>query len=1179
MRCPRCLFDNPPNVKFCGRCGSQLHGVPCQSCGVANPEGFVYCGSCGARLVSSPLPTASLAEERKVVTILFADITGSTALAERYDPEQMHDIMSRFFATMAEVVDRHGGTVEKFIGDEVMAVFGLPTAHEDDPVRALQAGAAMQDHLSELNGDLEQTYGLALQMRIGINTDEVVANPRAADKGEFMVTGDAVNVAARLRSAASVGTIVVGERTYRATREIASYEACPPFTLKGKSLPVHAWTLVEIGPEVVRPTRRGLRAPLVGREMEFNLLQGLLHRVIGERRPHLVTILGMPGVGKSRLFEELVLVAPPSVVYQGRSLPYGTTSLWALREIIRADCGILRSDPLPTAMRKLEERVSFLVQDEPQPTDRPQVTTALARVLGIPLQEGATTQEESREALFSALRQYIERLAGRAPLILGFEDIHWGDSELLDFIEYAAHRIAGVPVLIVCLARPDLLELRSGWGGGKRNYTSLFVEPLSDQNTRALLQGLLNVDNVPDPLTQAIHAAGGNPFFVEEILRMLIDSGSLRRVDSRWEFAGMPAITVPESVQGVVTARLDALGSQAKLVVQEASILGKVFWSGALAHLTGLAEAALAPLLQELQTKDFLIERERSQLQGQREFAFKHLIIRDVAYSMVLKSRRCESHKGYGAWLERTYGERANEFADVLAHHWMQAAHLAREIGQASQWKEAAPKALRFAMMAGQKAAHVYANAQAVAHFRAAQALAEVLGTTQERIAAIEGLADVYALQAQWEEASALYREALDYHLQHGDQVRQARVQSRIASTFSGVFDFRRALPHIQSAVEKLESQPDERELAGMYIQLARTQAAQGDFKEAEEHIRKGLQLAEQHDLLPQMAEGQNVLGFIHALSGRPEAAANYAKCVEIGERLHDPFWIMLATQWNAFRLRWLGEYRGALEAYTRALNLATETNNRRWMAFCRVGVAQTYFHLGDWAAAASSWQQYLAMSEEVPAWVEHARSMLAFLDGALPDALAWAQKFVDHAERRREVTSIVLAIDWAAHLYLRLQQPQPALRLLRQSVDRFSRIGMFWPALLHPVAAEAALLAGDVDEAVEQCRRADAFQWLDNRWAAARLMKARALVTAAAQDWDVSIASSHKAVESYQEIGNSYELARALEALAVTHLQRGTDADRRLVQQYQQEIERLYEHLGAAFEIRHLQETLTETD
>jgi len=337
MRCPRCQFENLSGMRFCG--------------------------TCGTRLTPQPVPSRPT-EERKVVTILFADLASSTAFGERLDPKQVRTVVGWFFEHMESVVTRYGGIVEKFVGDEVMAIFGLPSAHEDDPARAVHAAQAMQTKLRELNADLQRTHRLALQMRIGINTGGVVADPEAAEKGEFMVTGDAVNVLARLRSAAAPGTAVVGERTYRETVWLADYSACPPFALKGKSEPVVGWQLTGLRQEPARRPTVGLRAPLIGRQDEFVLLQGLLQRVLRERRPYLVTVLGTPGVGKSRLVEELLLSASGVTVRQGRSLAYGSTSLWAVAEIIRTDCGILRSDSVAVMTSKLRQRLDELLAEK-----------------------------------------------------------------------------------------------------------------------------------------------------------------------------------------------------------------------------------------------------------------------------------------------------------------------------------------------------------------------------------------------------------------------------------------------------------------------------------------------------------------------------------------------------------------------------------------------------------------------------------------------------------------------------------------------------------------------------------------------------------------------------------------------------------------------------------------------
>lgn len=1176
MRCSGCGFDNPAGTKFCGRCGAKL-GAACPSCGTLNPEGFAFCGSCGASLTApTPAPPAapSAAEERKVVTIMFADLSGSTPMAERLDPEQMRSVMARFFEAMAQVIGRYEGTVERFIGDEVKAVFGVPAAHEDDPERAVRAALAMQERLNDLNGELPASLGRALQMHIGINTGEVVVSRQVAGKDEFTVTGDAVHLAARLRSAAGPGTTVVGERTYRDTVRVAEYRALPPLALKGKALPVKAWELIGVRLEVARRGLAGLRSPMIGREEEFVLVQGLLQRVTRERRPYLVTIIGTPGVGKTRLFEEVQASLPPSVtVRQGRSLPYGSTSLWAVGEIVRSDCGILRSDPVPVLTQKLQQRIDDLLGEERGTGEARQIMAQLARVLAVRGLEPDAAREGSREDLFWALRRYLERLASRDPLILAFEDLHWGDAELLDFVEYLAQWATGASFLILCLTRPELLEMRPGWGGGKRNYTSFFLEPLTGEDTRRLLKELLRTDNLPAAVADAVSVAEGNPFFVEEILRMLIDSAMLQRADGGWQISGAPSLTVPDTIQGVVTARLDRLSREEKSVLQDAAVLGKVFWTGALAHLTGGAEPTLVPMLQTLQAKDFLIERERSQLEGQREFTFKNIIIRDAAYAMLPKSKRSEKHRAFGVWLEHTYGERAEEFAELLAHHWLQAARLAREIGLPEQWTDAAPKAMRCALMAGRKAARVYANDQAIAHFQTARGLAEELGAEPERIAAIEGLADVHALQAQWEEASRLYQEALDYHQQKGDAVRQARVQSRIGSTFSGVFDFRQALPHIQAAMETLKKQHDERDLAGVYLQMARAQSFIGNFKEAEEFCHMGLKLAQEHDLLPQIADGQWVLGFISTMLCQPDAPTYLEKQLEIAERLQDLSLTIIGYIAKAYRHRIRGEYREALEGYGHARTLAQEANNRPRIAFCHHMLGQTYFLTGDWIAAAASWRQHLAMSEEVASWVEHAKTRLAFMQGDLNDGLEWAWKAIASAEERRELPTIGHAMDWCAFLLVHLHQPEQGQQLLAGALERFTSMGVFWPAYLHPLAAEAALALGDVDGALEHCRQAEALLWMDLKPAQARLLKARGLVHEAQQSWRESIGLIREAADIYRKIGQPYDLALCLEALADVFVRRGTESDQAPAKAALQEAVGIYQQLGAEFEVRRMQQ------
>jgi len=1105
------------------------------------------------------------------VTILFADVTGSTEITERLDPEQMRAIMARFFEAMAQVIADFEGTVEKFIGDEVMAVFGLPTGHEDDPERAVRAAWTMRERLEKLNSEFGGAGRINLQMRIGINTGEVVANPQAAEKGEFIVTGDAVNTAARLRSEARPGMTIVGERTYWSTSTLADYVPLSALSLKGKALLVKAWELKGVRLERVRRGLSGLSAPMIGRDEELGLLQGVFRRVLREQRPHLVTVVGAPGVGKTRLFEELVASLPPSVgVRQGRCLPYGSTGLWAVADIIRSDCGILHTDPFPVIAQKLEQRIHAIVQPEGRSVEIKQIQAMILGVLG--LQDRGTTVEDSRDELFWALRRYFEHLANCGVSILTFDDLHWGDPELLDLIEYIAQWSTSAPLLLLCLTRPELLEVRAHWGGGKRNYTSLALEPLTHESTQRLLGELLQTQLLPSALSQAADVAEGNPFFIEEILRMLMDTGILQHVNGSWQLAGPANLPVPDTIQGVITARLDRLPREEKVLLQDASIIGKEFWTGAIAHLRGQPESVLREVLKSLQARDLIVAHPGSQLEGQRQLAFKHMLIRDIAYALLPKRTRAEKHRAFALWLEQTVKEHADEYAEILEYHWIQGAHLDREIGLTAQWAEAAPNALRFALMAGRKDARIYANDQAITHFETARTLAEELGADPERIAAIEGLADVHAHQAQWEVASRLYQDALNYHLQKGDAVRQARVQSRIGSTFSGIFDFRQALPHIQSAMDTLKAQQDEQELASVYIQMARAQNSMGNLKEAEKFARLGLELAEQHNLLPQVADAQQILGFVYTLLGRPEAVAYHAKGIEIAQQLSDTGRAIYGYHWNAYRHRIRGEYREALAGYSRAVALAFETNNRPRLAFAYYSFGHTQFLTGRWDAAASSWQQYLAMGAEVPSWVEHTTSMLAFLRGDRLEALARAQKAMALAEQRREITGIGLAIDWIAQLYLRLSKPEDALQLLRGALERFVPMGVFWPAYLHPLAAEAALAVNDVGAALEHCHQAEGTRWMELKPAQARSFKARGLVDAAQGAYDAASERLAEALQIYRAIGQPYDLALGLESLAQVFSQRNAAEDEALLsRETLREASSIYRQLGAEFELRRI--------
>ena len=651
----------------------------CATCGSPLPEDARFCPSCGS---STALP--NLGQERKVVTVLFADVTGSTALGERLDPERFREVMQSYGNAMREELEAEGGTVEKFIGDAVMAAFGVPAAHEDDPERGLRASLHMMRRLDELNGELQRTHDVSLQIRIGVNTGDVLA-ATSPGPGEAMVTGDAVNAAARLQGVADPGTIIVSQRTADAVRGF-SFEDRGLHELKGKRDRVRALRLIEetgIGSRGVP----GLSAPMVGRDTELEVLRSVYERIVGERRPYLVTLYGDAGVGKSRLTGEFLEWAeatePPPLVLRGRCLPYGDgITYWPLAEILKGYAGILDSDPPELAVEKVRKTCRDLLTHEVA-TDPRRSTAALAYTVGLEDPEVSFTDanpREVRDELHAAWRSFFTALSVSGPVTVIIEDIHWADPVFLDLLDELAEQVEG-PALFLCPSRPDLTATRPSWGGGRRNMSSLALDPLSSDEAERLVRLLLSVDDLPSSVHRRIlERAEGNPFFLEEIVRRLIDGGLLEREGERWRAAsGIEAVDIPDTVQAVLASRIDLLDAADKRLLQAASVVGRVFWTGPVTELTGVSGPDASDAFRRLEERELVSSRAGSTLSGQREYIFRHVLTRDVAYESLPRRDRASAHSNVATWLERTAGERAGEFAELLAYHYATAAALARE--------------------------------------------------------------------------------------------------------------------------------------------------------------------------------------------------------------------------------------------------------------------------------------------------------------------------------------------------------------------------------------------------------------------------------------------------------------------------------------------------------------------
>ncbi len=631
--------------------------LTCANCGRESPDDFAFCPACAA-----PLAPPGHREVRKTVTVVFCDVTGSTAMGERLDPESLRRVMSRYFAEMRTALERHGGTVEKFIGDAVMAVFGVPAIHEDDALRAVRAAAEMREALEVLNKELERDHGVSLAARIGVNTGEVVAG----DQPDTLVTGDAVNVAARLEQAADPGTVLIGEETLRLVRDAVVAEPMSPLQVKGKAEPLAAFRLVEVTAGVAGFARR-LDSPMVGRERELARLRQTFEAAVADRSCQLFTILGTPGVGKSRLVEEFLGSLADATVLRGRCLPYGEgITFFPVGEVVKEAAGLEDFDPPDEIERKICAVLG---------TDGPACST-LAQLFA------AADRDSSVEETFWAVRSFLEAVAQTAPLAVVFDDIHWGEPTFLDLIEQITDWAREAPILVLCLARPELLDERSGWGGGKFNATTISLEPLSDDECGDLIGNLLGRAALPEEARDRILAAAeGTPLFVEEMLSMLIDDGSLARDGDGWVATGaLVDLRVPPTIQALLAARLDQLTGDERSAIHRAAVCGKQFHVGAVAALLDAAGGEVRPILMSLVRRD-LIRPDRSSLAGQDAFRFRHQLIRDAAYEAAPKALRAELHERFADWLEGVGEGRVEEFEEILAYHLEQAHRLLSELG------------------------------------------------------------------------------------------------------------------------------------------------------------------------------------------------------------------------------------------------------------------------------------------------------------------------------------------------------------------------------------------------------------------------------------------------------------------------------------------------------------------
>jgi class 3 adenylate cyclase/tetratricopeptide (TPR) repeat protein len=889
-----------------------MNTIACPSCGKDVSADFPFCPFCTAPL-AAPLPAR---EERKVVTVLFCDLVGFTQRSEAMDPEDVRALLRGYHEHLRGELERFGGTVEKFIGDAVVAVFGAPVAHEDDPERAVRAALAIRDWAREQEG---------LELRIAVNTGEALVTLAAAP-GEGMVAGDVVNTAARLQAAAPTNGILVGETTYRATRDRIDYREEEPVEAKGKGERVAVWEALEARARV--EVERPARAELVGREAELDALRDALERVKRGRKPQLVTLVGVPGIGKSRLVYELFrsIEHGDELVYwrRGRSLPYGEgVSFWALGEIVKAQAGILESDAADVAERKLRDAAEAVLDE----SEAGWVAQHLAALVGA----GADSElaGDRREEAFAAWRRFLEGLAEQRPTVLVFEDLHWADEGLLDFVDHLVDWAAAVRLLVVCTARPELLERRPAWGGGKVNAAAVLLSPLSDDETARLVHELLGrsvlVAELQEPL---LERAGGNPLYAEEFVRLLEEE----RRD----------VEFPESVQGIIAARLDVVAAAEKRLLQDAAVAGRVFWAGELAAIGGGDGRSVERSLHVLARREFVQREPRSSVAGETQYTFRHALVREVAYGQIPRAERAEKHRRAAEWIESL--GRHEDHAEVLAYHYLSALEYARAAGaDVDILVDPARRALRDA---GDRALALNAYAVATGFYDAALDLFTE-DAVQERADLLLTLGR--ALYAQHDERQfEVLDAARDALLALGESDRAGEADALQAEEWWLRGDGETARKYLERAERLVRERPSSASKGRVLGEVARFHMVEGTRDDAIRVGEAALAIADELGLDELRGSSLVTVGTARANSDLGSASGDLEAALELADRVNLPRVAFRAiNNLGVILAQQRGDIVGSNELFEEGMRRAARLGDRAQLGWFHHSIAFNMFWLG----------------------------------------------------------------------------------------------------------------------------------------------------------------------------------------------------------------------------------------
>jgi class 3 adenylate cyclase len=967
--CSNCGTENRPDAKFCLKCGARL-ALACPN-GHPVPAGALFCDECGARVGGpaqpapsstappvTPRPEGSPAAERRVVSVLFADLVGFTSFSENRDAEEVRDLLTRYFDAARKTIVRYGGIVEKFIGDAVMAVWGTPAAKEDDAERSVRAALDLAAAVQALG---QEVGAPELRVRAGVLTGEAAVTLGA--EGQGMVAGDLVNTASRMQSAASPGSVLVGEVTRRATEAAIIYEDAGTHELKGKSEPMSLWRAIRVVGLLGGALKSSaLEPPFVGRDRELRIIKETFHASADERKAHLVSVVGIGGIGKSRLSWEFEKYIDGLVMdtwwHRGRCLAYGEgVAFWALAEMVRMRAGIAEDDESRSALQKLRATLEEYV---PDPEERRYVEPRLAHLLGI--EDRGTGDQEN---LFSAWRLFFERLSDAGPTVLLFEDIHWADSALLDFIEYVLEWSRDHPIFILTLARPELADRRPNWGAGKRNFTSLFLEPLPEPAMDQLLIG--PVPGLPDELRQRIlDRAEGVPFYAVETVRMLIDRGLLVREGNEYRLTGpIETLEVPESLHALIAARLDGLAAQERRVLQDASVLGKTFFTQGVAAVSGMSEEAVEPILSSLARKEVLTLQADPRSPERGQYGFLQDLVRKVAYETLSKKVRKEKQLAAAAYLEATStGEEEEELVEVLAAHYLDAYEAVPDAPDAEDIKA---KARGMLVRAADRASSLGATAEAQRYLERAVALSDDPLTQAE----LHERAGIMAwMGARMAEAAAHFERSIAHLEGLGDTHAAARVSARLAEINWQSGRLEQGLQTMDEAFRILSGEEPDEDLAALAAQLGRFYFFAGKPDLSLDRIEAALEIAEHRGFPEILSQALNTKALIlNAKRRSKEALALFRFALEVAVENDKPSAACRAYN-NLADLMWTSDQYEEAEAYIReGQTLARRVGNLFWERIFKACIYPKF--------ALGRWDEALAAAESLMEWTQ-ARAAVA---------------------------------------------------------------------------------------------------------------------------------------------------------------------------------------------------------